>query len=340
MEKKCAYKKNGNVFFDVTSFPEYGRLSGNTLENLKVGARLEAHPDKKNPWDFALWLSAPKEHLLKWESPWSLGYPGWHIECSAMSTEYLGDTLDIHTGGEDNIFPHHEAEIAQTECYTGNKFVHYWVHNRHLLVDGEKMSKSKGNFYILEDIEKKGYTPMELRLALLSSHYRTQMNFTWSVMEQAKNNLQRIYDWLSNLKIMVSVNIPTSDKVSFSLGKYQKEFEDALEDDLNTPIALSVLYKIISETNKHIFSHTLSTEEAGKILSLWKKMNKVFGLVINVKEVSIPDEIWKLAEKRTTARKEKDFKTADKIRQEINKHGYNIKDMEDDTFILEEKRED
>ena len=201
LQKGFAYEKNGNVFFDVTKFADYGKLSGNTLENLKVGARLEEHPDKKNPWDFALWLKAPKEHLLKWDSPWSVGYPGWHIECSAMSTEYLGNTIDIHTGGEDNIFPHHEAEIAQTECYTGQKFVNYWLHTRHLMVDGEKMSKSKGNLYKLEDIKEKGFSPMDLRLLLLSSHYRSQVNFTWdanpSFLEKNKFGFWNYPCWTS-----------------------------------------------------------------------------------------------------------------------------------------------
>ena len=165
-----AYEVNGNVFYDVTSFPDYGKLSGNTLEQLKVGARLEEHPDKKNPWDFALWLKAPKDHLMRWPSPWGSGYPGWHIECSAMSIEYLGDTIDIHTGGEDHIFPHHEAEIAQSEGATGKPFSRYFLHERHILVDGEKMSKSKGNFYTLAHITERGYSPMDLRLLYLSAH--------------------------------------------------------------------------------------------------------------------------------------------------------------------------
>ncbi|HOF42458.1 MAG TPA: cysteine--tRNA ligase, partial [Candidatus Moranbacteria bacterium] len=192
IQKGCAYEKNGNVFFDVTKFSNYGKLSGNTLENLKVGARLEEHPDKKNPWDFALWLKAPEKHILKWESPWSLGYPGWHIECSAMSLEYLGNTFDIHTGGEDNIFPHHEAEIAQSECYTGKKFANFWLHTRHLLMNGEKMSRSKGNLYTLEDIKEKGFSAMDLRLLFLSSHYRSRLDFSWNALEQAHKNLQRI----------------------------------------------------------------------------------------------------------------------------------------------------
>ena len=179
LDKGFAYEKNGNVFLDVTSFKSYGHLSGNTLDTLKVGARLEEHPDKRHPWDFALWLKAPDGHLMHWTSPWGTGYPGWHIECSAMSIAYLGEQFDIHTGGEDNIFPHHEAEITQSECATGRSpFARFWIHSRHLLVGGEKMSKSKGNLYTLEDIEANGFSAMDLRMAFLSSHYRSQMNFT------------------------------------------------------------------------------------------------------------------------------------------------------------------
>jgi len=211
IEKDRAYEKNGNVFFNVTKFPGYGKLSGNTLESLKSGARLEKHPDKKNPWDFALWLKAPEDHLMKWKSPWSVGYPGWHIECSAMSLEYLGETFDIHTGGEDNIFPHHEAEIAQSESFTGKKFVNYWTHTRHLLVDREKMSKSKGNFYILEDVKKKGFSAMELRLLLLSSHYRSPLNFTWDSMKQSRQNLKRITEFIQGLKQGFNLKTDSSD---------------------------------------------------------------------------------------------------------------------------------
>jgi len=207
IKKGFAYEVNGNVFFDVTKFSDYGKLSGNTLDNLQVGARLEEHPDKKNPYDFSLWLKAPKDHLMKWDSPWGVGYPGWHIECSVMSIEYLGETLDIHTGGEDHIFPHHENEIAQSESYTGKKFSNYWLHARFLLVDGQKMSKSKGNFYTLKDVEEKGYSPMDFRLFALSGHYRSNSNFTWQSMNQAKSNFQRINDFILNLEVISSRNI-------------------------------------------------------------------------------------------------------------------------------------
>jgi cysteinyl-tRNA synthetase len=328
IEKGCAYEKNGNVFFDVTKFKNYGQLSGNTLENLKVGARLEEHPDKKNPWDFALWLKAPKEHILKWESPWSLGYPGWHIECSAMSTEYLGDTIDIHTGGEDNIFPHHEAEIAQTECATGKKFVNYWIHVRHLLVDGEKMAKSKGNFYTLENIKEKDYTPTVLRLAILSSHYRSQMNFTWEIMEQARVNLNRIADFMQNLKSVAVSPLQTGIK------PWLEKFETAMNDDLNTPLALSVLYEMITETNKLIAENKLGAEDAKQTLAAWEKMNKVFGLEIASSAIKIPENISALAEQRKTVRQNKDFKASDDLRDKIAELGYIIEDLKDNNYII------
>lgn len=323
LEKGYAYEKNGNVFFDLAKFSDYGKLSGNTLENLKVGARLEEHPDKKNPWDFALWLKAPENHIMKWESPWGIGYPGWHIECTAMSTEYLGNTLDIHTGGEDNIFPHHEAEIAQSQCATDKKFVNYWVHTRLLLINGEKMSKSKGNFYTLEDIKKRGYDPMVLRLALMSTHHRNQLNFTWQSMDQSKSNYERIAELTIRLKNISEKNIPPKDKID--LEEYKKRFDSAMNDDLNVPLALTVVYELITQTNKLIAENKLGSTEAGRILNLWNKVNKVLGLEIRELE-SIPREIKDLAEQRTEARKNKDFQAADKIREEIHEKGYSIED--------------
>lgn len=315
-----AYEKNGNVFFDVTSFPDYGKLSGNTLDNLKVGARLEEHPDKLHPWDFALWLKADPKHILQWDSPWSRGYPGWHIECSAMATEYLGDTLDIHTGGEDNIFPHHEAEIAQTECATGKKFVDYWIHTRHLLVEGEKMSKSKGNFYKLQDIVDKGFDPMHLRLFYLSSHYRKQADFSWPALEQAKANFERITEWKNRLQ-----EIANSDTKSISTIISEK-FESAMNDDLNTPLALAHLYEMITETNKE-FSD-ISADEAERILATFEKMNKVFGLRFSNEVIEIPAEVKSLAEGRLDARKNNNFQKADELRKEIEKKGYSVEDTD------------
>lgn len=332
IKKGYAYEKNGNVFYDVTKFADYGKLSGNTLENLKVGARLEEHPDKKNPWDFALWLKAPKEHLMKYDSPWSVGYPGWHIECSAMSSEYLGDYFDIHSGGVDNIFPHHEAEIAQSEGFSGKKFVNYWVHNQLLQVDGGKMSKSKGNFYRLEDTIAKGFSPMDVRLLFLSGHYRTQINFTWKALEQAKVNLEKIKNWIANLEKID--NPEKSEKMD--LKKYKEKIEEAMDDDLNTPLALSVVYKLITKTNKLLAEDNLGQDEAKNILSLWDKINKVFGLVISKEEI-IPEEIKKIAEERKLARENKDFQKSDDLRKKIDDQGYIIEDLKDNYFLVKKK---
>ena len=330
IEKGFAYEKNGNVFFDVTKFADYGKLSGNTLENLKVGARLEEHPDKKNPWDFALWLKAPADHIMKWASPWSIGYPGWHIECSAMSTEYLGNTIDIHTGGEDNIFPHHEAEIAQTECYTGKQFVRYWLHGRHLLMNGEKMSKSKGNLYKLEDIKEKGFSAMDLRLLFLSSHYRSQLDFSWDALEQAHKNVQKINDFVLNLEAIVSRNIDSPEL--FDTASYQEKFETAMDDDLNTPLALATTYELITEVNKKITEDALSSSDAKKILSLWKKMNSVFGFVLQG-QAEIPEEIKDLMKKREAARSGKDFQKSDELRKLIEKHGFVVEDTKNGQVV-------
>ncbi len=310
-----AYESNGNVFFDVTSFPDYGKLSGNNLEHLKVGARLEEHPDKRNPWDFALWLKAPKDHLMRWLGPWSEGYPGWHIECSAMSQEYLGDTLDIHCGGEDNIFPHHEAEIAQSECATGKPFARYWIHNRHLLVDGTKMSKSKGNFYKLEDVTEKGYSPMDLRMLLLSSHYRSQMNFTWDSLSSAKKNREAIFALAERLESAT----PGAEDVSSS---FRTDFFEAIEDDLNTPLALSVLLGFANKTNAALDAGTsIDTTRAKTFLA---EVFTVLGLIRET--VEIPADIRTLADERETARLAKDFAASDLLRDKLLAAGWTVED--------------
>ena len=339
IKKGYAYEINGNVFYDVTKFKEYGKLSGKIIDELKVGARLEEHPDKKNPYDFSLWLKAPKEHILKWESPWSVGYPGWHIECSAMSMEYLGETLDIHTGGEDHIFPHHENEIAQSEGATGKKFANFWLHGRFLMVDGQKMSKSKENFYALKDIEAKGYLPMHFRLFAMSGHYRTNVNFTWAVLDQAKTNFGRITDWVNNLE-----NISNGGSASIVeaepplvLEKYKKRFEEAMDDDLNTPLALSVLYELITETNKLLAENRLGGKEAHDILKLWEKMNKVFGLIVEKKTEIIPKEVVKIAEERKQARNDKNFNLSDNLREKMEKLGYGVEDLKDNNYNINKK---
>lgn len=318
--KGHAYEKNGNVFLDVTTFPDYGRLSGNTLENLKVGARLEEHPDKKNPWDFALWLKAPAEHIMHWPSPWSEGYPGWHIECSAMSMEYLGDTFDIHTGGEDNIFPHHEAEIVQSEGVTGKPFVRYWLHTRHILMNGEKMSKSKGNAYVLEDVVSHGFTPMDFRMLLMGSHYRNQMNFTWESLGQAKKNKETLFDVVQRLN-----EVPDSkNEAGMFDGKESLErFREAMRDDLNTPEALAAALELAKRLNALLDAHERIDRDALK--DVFGKIFFLFGLVLE--REMIPAGIEALAKEREAARAAKDFAASDRLRDEIASRGYRVEDI-------------
>lgn len=325
-----AYEANGNVFLDVTSYENYGKLSGNTLEDLNVGARLcEPHPDKKNQWDFALWLKAPKDHLMQWDSPWGRGYPGWHIECSAMCMDYLGDTIDIHTGGEDHIFPHHEAEIAQSEGATGKPFVHYWVHTRHMLVDGKKMSKSKGNFYTLEDVIAKGYTAMDLRFTYLLAHYRSQMNFTWDSLSQAQKNLQSLANFKERLNSFSTSQERDCERMDTEI--YRKDFEKAMGDDLNTPLAISVLLRLVTDGNVLMDDHKLHNPQ--DVLKAFDKLLHVLGITFDTSESTIPQEITDLAHKRDEARTEKDFVRADELRDEIVTKGYSIEDTSSGTKV-------
>ncbi len=276
LEKNIAYEKNGNVYFDISKFKNYGKLSGNTkekLEELIRGARSKIVQDKnkKSPFDFALWLKAPKNHIMKWKSPWSIGYPGWHIECSAMSIKYLGETIDIHTGGEDNLFPHHENEIAQSESLTSKKFVRIWMHKRYLLVDGQKMSKSRGNFYRLVDLEKLGFDSMDFRYSILQSHYRSQINFSKDALKQAHESLKRIKEFILRLK-----SINNSKKPSQDIGKLiqntQDTFEKHMDNDLDTPQALASLFELINQVNKSIDQEKINKNRAKDILNFILKI--------------------------------------------------------------------
>jgi cysteinyl-tRNA synthetase len=323
IEKDFAYEVNGSVYFSVEKFPEYGKLSGRKSKDLLSGARVEINKEKKNPLDFALWINAPKEHLLKWKSPWGEeGYPGWHIECSVMSCDLLGQTtFDIHGGGNENIFPHNENEIAQSEAFLEEKMANYWVLWNMVNVDGAKMSKSLGNFTTIKDMLGK-YDPSVIRLWIVSSHYRSVINYNQESIEQAKTNLEKITSWIEGLE---NINLEKSDE-TIDLDIFGKEFKEAMNDDFNTPIALSVLYKLITETNKK----KISKENAEKILNLWrKKWNKVFGLKLKKSPANkVPENIQKLAEERNVAREEKDFEESDRIRDILEKKGFTIEDTE------------
>lgn len=318
IEKGFAYEVNGSVYFSVEKFPGYGKLSGKKKEDLISGSRVEVNPEKKNPLDFALWIKAPAEHILKWESPWSIGYPGWHIECSVMSSDLLGqDTFDIHGGGNENAFPHNENEIAQSESYLGRKMANYWFLWNMVMVNGKKMSKSLGNFMTIKDATQK-FGAMVVRLWILSSHYRSVTNFTEDSLDQARSNLLRISDFVNKLKDPAAGNGP-----KIEVEKYQQRFEEAMDDDLNTPVALSVLYEMITETNK------TDPENKKEILALWEKINKIFGLNISKEEAEIPDDIKRLAKERDNTKKIKDFKESDRIRRLIEEKGYLVEDTKE-----------
>lgn len=320
--QKHAYVAKGDVYYDVASFPQYGKLSGRKFEDNEAGARVAIDTDKKNPLDFALWKTA-KPGEPSWPSPWGAGRPGWHIECSAMSMNKFGNSFDIHGGGQDLVFPHHENEIAQSEGATGEPYVKYWLHNGFVNIDNEKMSKSLGNFFTIRDILKK-YEPEVLRFFVLSTHYRSPINFSEEQLIEAKKGLDRLYNVVHELANTDYQKIdtesywenqynPTRDYSSF-----QTEFENYMDDDFNSAGALGVLFNLATTANRNN-SPTAATLlwELGAILGLLQSKPKIN---------SIPAEITALAEQRLIAKKNKDFALADKLRSEILEKGYNIKD--------------
>jgi len=325
--KGYGYVVNGSVYFDVAKFKDYGKLSGNTIEKLKTGAggRVEYNPDKRNQFDFALWINDPK-HIMNWKSPWcEKGYPGWHVECSTMAVKYLGETIDIHTGGVDNLFPHHENEIAQSEAATGKKFANYWLHNEHLLVEGQRMGKSLGNYYTLSDIIAKGYEAKALRYVLLSTHYRQQLNFTFEGLEAAKNAIERLVNFA--YRLMQADGKGCGEKIKQLMDRVQKDFEKAMDDDLNIGPALAALFDFVRDVNKLMDDNVLSKEEAEEIYKLMMRFDKVLGVIGEVKkEEALPKGAEELIRKREEARKAKDWETADKIRDQLKAMGIIIED--------------
>jgi cysteinyl-tRNA synthetase len=318
--KQHAYvSEDGSVYYSIKSFKEYGKLAHLDIDNLKFGARVSHDEyDKEHVADFALWKAWDEaDGSVKWASPWGMGRPGWHIECSVMSMKHLGETFDIHCGGEDLIFPHHEDEIAQSEAATGKPFVKYWMHNAHLLVEGKKMSKSLGNFFTLRDLLAKGYTGREVRYVLMSGHYREQLNFTFDGLQGARTALQRIDEFLLKLQ-EVALSTPVSTDSGDQL---TSQFESALDDDLNISGALGALFEFIRDANKR----SIVPEEASGILSAWRRLDAVLAFGIPTK-AEAPAEIQKLCEERQAARNAKDFKRADEIRDQLTKLGWTVED--------------
>ena len=329
ISKGLAYQADDkSVYFRINKFPDYGKLAHFDLTQLQSTGRVKHDEyDKEHVGDFALWKAWDEaDGDVKWNSPWGPGRPGWHIECSAMSMTLLGDQIDIHCGGVDNIFPHHEAEIAQSEGVTGKKFVRYWLHCAHLLVDGQKMAKSLGNFYTVPDVLAKGYTGRELRYALLRVHYRVPLNFTWEGMNEAHESLGRIDEWLARLR-----ELAKQENVQLSTSNVQRPttvFEDALDDDLNISAALGSLFESIRETNRAMDQNEMDSASACAWLDWWKRINTVLDLEAET-NVAIPHEVTQLAEERENARRQKNWKRSDELRERISALGWEVRDTRD-----------
>jgi len=327
MSRGLAYQADDkSVYFRINKFPGYGKLAHFDLTQLQSTGRVKHDEyDKEHIGDFALWKAWDEEDGdVGWESPWGRGRPGWHIECSAMATALLGDQIDIHCGGVDNIFPHQEAEIAQSEGVTGKKFVRYWLHCAHLLVDGQKMSKSLGNFYTLPDVLGKGYTGREIRYALMRVHYRAPLNFTWGGMNEARESLGRIDDWLARLRETAAEKIDKEKNTT----QPDQHFEEALVDDLNISSALGFLFESIRETNRAMDRDELDSASANSWLNWWERVNSVLDLETEA-EVVVPVEVAQVAKDRENARREKNWKRSDELRDQILALGWEVRDTKD-----------
>lgn len=331
LEKKgVTYTISDGVYFDVSKYKEYGQLSGQKLEEKEAGVRIDVNSEKRNPQDFALWKFATgkhEHHSMRWDSKWGVGFPGWHIECSAMGHKYLGESIDIHTGGVDHIPIHHENEIAQNQCSGCITNVSFWMHNGHLTVNGEKMAKSIGNVYLIEDLIEKGYSPLAFRVLLLQSHYRKTSDFTFELLQSAQHNLERIENFLVELyKRKVVKEKKESNALLESINESLEGFNEAISDDLNTARTLKYIYEVMSVVNSQ---ETISQNEKDKVIEFFKTINQVLAIIdfekLEFKDET-PQEIEKLAEQRKQAKADKNFNLADELRDEIKQRGYFIKD--------------
>ena len=312
-----AYETSKGIYFDVSKLDKYPVLSNNSVDGQEAGARIEVDKEKRNPYDFAIWIKAPENHMMKWESPWGLSYPGWHLECSAIGRKFLGEHFDIHTGGVDHIPIHHENEIAQSKGATGQIPANYWMHSEFLLIDGGKMSKSLGNIYTLKTLEDNGIEPLAFKLFCFSAHYRNKLNFTFDGVKAQVKALERLRD---GYKKHLEGNEEVEEE---KIKEYENRFHEAINDDLNMPLAMGVVWEVIREEKK-----------SKKYEELIEKFDEVLGLDLKnyqnyQKEIEIPENIKELIEKRNQARKEKNWEESDKIRDEIQKLGYNIKDTKE-----------
>ena len=331
-DKGYAYERNGTLYFNTQKFGSYGSLSKKNFEEQEAGARVEIDTDKENINDFVLWKPA-KPNEPKWESPWGEGRPGWHIECSAMAKKYLGETIDIHAGGEDLIFPHHENEIAQSEAANGKQFVKYWLHNGFINVDNQKMSKSKGNFFLVREVLEK-YTPEVVRFFLLSGHYRTPINFSDELLEASLNGLNRIKNCLFNIEFLVNNDETVKNNLTLSEQEetllkesesFKISFESKMDNDFNTADAISVIFDFVKFTNVNV-SKDSSKPFCDEIYKRIYKLCDILGIKIIKDEIGDTEKIESLIEKRTQAKKNKDFVAADEIRNELAEMGVILED--------------
>jgi cysteinyl-tRNA synthetase len=326
--KGFAYRgEDGSIYFAINKFRDYGKLSRIQVHDLKPGARVNVDEyAKEQAQDFALWKAwTPEDGDVYWDTELGKGRPGWHIECSAMSMKFLGETFDIHCGGVDNMFPHHENEIAQSEAATGKPFVHYWLHNEHLMVEGRKMAKRFGNYYTIRDLLRKGCDPMAIRYLLLSTHYRQQFNFTFEGLEAAKSAIERLTNVMRRLQ---DANCEDNEgKVAELISKVEGCFGDAMDDDLNVSVALASLFDFVRDVNNLLDANSVSKQEAARVYSLLSGFDEVLGVVGKIKkEETLPKEGLELIAKREEARKVKDWKTADALRQQLKAMGVIVED--------------
>ena len=330
MEKGYAYRSDdGSVYYSIDRFNEYGKLAHLDRDGMKAGARVDHDEyDKENAADFALWKAyVPEDGDVAWDSPWGKGRPGWHIECSAMSMKLLGESFDIHTGGVDVIFPHHEDEIAQSEAATGKPYSKYWMHCGYLVVDGRKMSKSLGNFYTLREIIDMGYTGREVRYELLSGHYRQSLNFAFKSLDANRAALKRLDEFLANIKEAAGSETDAGPLPAWAAGT-RRRFTDAMDDDMNISGAMAALFDTVHAGNKAMTEQSLSPNEALAVYNLWKELDTVVGLLIPPEE-NIPAEVKNLLQARAAARAEKNWAESDRIRDALAGLGWTVKDTPD-----------
>ncbi len=328
IEKGYAYEAQGDVYFSTEKFKDYGKLSHQPLEDLEAGARIMVGEVKREPMDFAVWKAA-KPGEPAWDSPWGKGRPGWHIECSAMNWRYLGDTIDIHCGGQDLIFPHHENEIAQSECFTGKPFAHYWMHNGYINVDNVKMSKSLGNFFTVRDVaEKYGYEP--IRYLLISAQYRSPINYSTDIIEQCIAALNRLYTCRDSLdfelKNAVDAEHDGDKAIIDGFDKYREQFISAMDDDLNTADAIASIFELVRDINTNVVGKTPSKALVEGAIAMFDELTGVLGLVYNRKTETLDSDVEALIEARTNARKEKNWAEADRIRDQLKEMGIALED--------------